>query len=95
MLADADLVMAGLHLDAKLLQGIDHVLANVDRLVSAQVEKRLDRRPSTTCPVVKGEQEELEFGAGVEDVAFGLPPLASIRFRIPRGSPLERFAIGA
>ncbi len=77
VLAHGDLVMGRLHPDPERLERVDHVLADLLGEVGREVEvaglivrQRLDE------PVLAAaEQEELELGARVDDVAHRLRPL--------------------
>ena len=76
VLADGDLVMGRLDLDPERLERVDHVLADLLGEVGREVEvaglvvgQRRDR-PVLVAP----EQEELELGPGVHDVAHRLVP---------------------
>ena len=71
VLADRDLVVRRLDLDAERLERVDHVLADLLGEVGREVEvaglvvrQRLDR-----AVVAAPEQEELQLRAGVDDVA--------------------------
>ena len=71
MLARGHLVVRGLDPDAERLERVRHVLADLLREVGREVEvARLVVRQRLDRAVVRApEEEELEFGAGVHDVA--------------------------
>src|SRR5690606_18751545 len=70
VLADGDLVVAGLDLDAHLLKVADHVLADVGGEVARQVEVAAPVvRQRGDALTISREEEELQLRSGVEGVA--------------------------
>ncbi len=61
VLADRDLVMAGLHHDPLLLEGVDHLLADIGRQVGGHVEiaSLIVRQRLNTRGSIGPQQEEL------------------------------------
>jgi hypothetical protein len=93
VLAGGDLVVGGLDPDAERLEGVDHVLADLLGEVGREVEvaglvvgKRADAAVRSAP-----EEEELELGPGVDDVAE-LPGALDLAAEDGRGSPGERLA---
>ena len=77
VLARGHLVVGGLDLDPERLEGIHHVLADLLGEVGREVEVAglVVRQRLDLAVLAAPEEEELELGAGVDDVAQLLRPL--------------------
>ncbi len=89
VLADGDLVVAGLDLDAHLLQGADHVLADGGGQVSREIEitGTVVGQDADLAVVSSLEEEELQLRSGIERVAKLGAARSSWRRSTARGSP--------